>query len=223
MKKLLVFALVLVMVLALSATVLADSFVSSPSNDDTPTVGKVEASNADWNGKIVVTSLKDSADNAEMTAAYDSIKDAAAVKDLAPSLTEENLAVSTLFDVSATAEGAGSVTVTLTSDKFENFVALLHYVDGKWTVVENAKAEGKTLTFTVDSLSPFAVVVSTDAADEPSTSEPSTSEPSTSTPSTGTSSESPETGDMVPGMIIVLAVLSGVAGVCFFAKSKENA
>lgn len=222
MKKLLVFALVLVMVLALSATVLADSFVSSPSNDDTPTVGKFEASNADWDGKIVVTSLKDSADNAEMTAAYDSIKEAAAVKDLAPSLTEEGLAVSTLFDVSATKEGAGSVTVTLTSDKFENFVALLHYVDGKWTVVENAKAEGKTLTFTVDSLSPFAVVVSTDA-DEPSTSEPSTSEPSTSAPSTGTSSESPETGDMVPGMIIVLAVLSGVAGVCFFAKSKENA
>lgn len=210
MKKLLVFALVLAMVLAVSATVLADPFVSSPSNVDKPTLDDYTVTNKDWDGEIIVASYKESAEKEDMKAAYDSIKAAASVKDLVPSLTAANLAVSTLFDVYATKEGVGSATIKLTSDKFENFVALLHYVDGKWEIVKDAKVEGKTLTFTSDSFSPYAVVVST-KADEPSTSEPDTSKPS------------PETGDVLPTAIITFAVLFGVAGVCFLAKSKENA
>lgn len=194
MKKLLVFALVLAMVLAVPTAVLADAFVSSPSNVDAPTLGDVTASNKDWDGKIVVTSFADT-DTAEMTAAYDSIKAAASVNALNSALpSDKELAVSTLFDVSATKEGMGTVTITLTSDKFENFVALLHFVDGKWEVVDNAKANDKTLTFSVDSLSPFAVVVST--------------------------KKSPETGSSLPVGIIAFAVLFGAAGVCFLAKSR---
>lgn len=199
MKKLLVFALVLAMVLAVPTAVLADAFVSSPSNVDAPTLGDVTASNKDWDGKIVVASFADT-DTAEMTAAYDSIKAAASVTALNSALpSDKELAVSTLFDVSATKEGMGTVTITLTSDKFENFVALLHFVDGKWEVVDNAKVDGTKLTFSVDSLSPFAVVVSTD------------------------DKELPPLGETLPVGIIAFAVLFGAAGVCFLAKSKANA
>ena len=54
--------------------------------------------------------------------------------------------------------------VVLAAETLENFVALLHMKsDGTWELIENADVtgEGTHLTFTVDSFSPFAIVVNT--------------------------------------------------------------
>ena len=52
------------------------------------------------------------------------------------------------------------VHMELNDDSIEDkFVCLLHRNEGVWTVVENAKVIGSTLTFETAALSPFAIVV----------------------------------------------------------------
>lgn len=191
MKKVLVFALVVVMLFAVPATVLADGFVSSPSLNKAPAVESGDVTVTGYGDKATLTEAQQTA----LTAAYDSIAAATDVSKLAGGLAtiagDKKLAVADLFDI--TSKGEGPVTISLKSDAFKNFVALLHYTDGKWEIVD-AKLSGTTLTFTVDSFSPFAVVVSTDA-------------------------QSPETSDALPISLIALAMLFGAAGVYFVKKS----
>lgn len=261
MKKVLVFALVLVMVLAVSTAALADTFVNSPSNNAAPTVVDVTTTNADWDGEIIVTpysergTLPEDASEA-FKAAYNSIKDAANVTELNEALATiaeslgidvANLTVGDLFDVRATKEGMGAATITLSSETFKNFVALIHYVDGEWELVDNATVDGTEMTFTTENFSPFAVIVFTDDAsddesssdeassdeassDEASSDEASSSEETSSTPGASSdapvssdASQSPPTGDSSVTIFVLMAVLAG-AGLCFLAKSrKENA
>ncbi len=213
MKKTLILALAIAMVFAMPVTAFASTFNGSPSNNTAPTVGDTTVTNKDWDGKIEVESYADRKDlsaeeQKEIEAAYDTVAKASNVTELNSGLTaiaEQNkvetkdLAVSDLFDVYATKEGMGSATITLKSESFKNFVALLHYTDGKWEIVEGATCKDDTLTFTVDSLSPFAVVVAKPG--------------------------SPETGDTngFAAGLLAFAVLSGVVGVGFLVKSKREA
>lgn len=213
MKKLIVFALVLAMALAIPTAVLADTFISSPGTHEAPMLDKVTVDPSDWDGEIIVTPFSDretlpAEELEKLMAAYDEIKAADAVTDLQKKLEEiakdlgisvDKLAVSTLFNVHATKEGLGSATLTLTSDKFENLVSLLHYNGEKWEIVD-VTAEGTTITFTTDDFSPYAAVVATDAIPD-----------------------APPTGEALPVGFIALAVLFGAASVCFFVKSKANA
>ena len=59
-----------------------------------------------------------------------------------------------------------SVSIKYNGFNLDHFVCLLHYKNGSWYVVDNAVAETatNTLSFSVTGLSPFAVVVSRDAA-----------------------------------------------------------
>lgn len=215
--------MVAAMVVAMSVTAFAapDNFVSSPSASKAPDVADVSSADENFNGKIVVTSFADKKDLseeklAEIQQCYDGITAAADLTALNADLraiaanrniAPENLAVSDLFDLSEyNDEGYqrnGSVTVTLKSSSFKNFVALLHYVDSKWEVVESAKlgADGETLTFTVDSFSPFAVVVDTGTG--------------ASVPS------SPQTGYELPAVYVCGAIAFCAAAVVFFAMSKR--
>jgi len=139
-------------------------------------------------------------EQAVLDAAYDSLsnaKDLSAVNaELKEAAADLNVAVSDLFDISATEEVSFPLTLTLKNKNLDNFVAMLQYVDGAWQWVD-AEVNGDEITFTVDSLGVFAVVVSVEEA------------------------ASPDTGDSVPyGMIIGAVVLVGAAA-WFFAKSRK--
>lgn len=86
------------------------------------------------------------------------------LKDLAEKLGLDvtNLAVSDLFNIGY--EGCDdhtdhSYTVKLKPEILKNFVTVMQYVDGKWIVIENAKAEGGYLTMSSKYYGPVAIVV----------------------------------------------------------------
>ncbi len=220
MKKLIVIALALMMLASLSLTALADDggFVSSPSNNKAPVIVDWEA---DCDTTIVVSAYADRTElpaelKAMMEAAYQDIKGAEDLTKLcaelaalakALNISADKLAVSDLFDVRSlaceteghSANNHGEIDVVLNADTLENFVGLLHYIDGKWVLVDNAKIEGENLKFAVDRFSPFAIVVETEVGDE-----------------------TPDMGDMVyVGLFALVAVISGAALIVCFNKYRK--
>ncbi len=180
MKKVLVLCLTAVMIASMCVCAFADTglFVKSPSTNAAPTVEEFKPLTEGCESEIKVTSFADratlSADKkALIEKVYDAIvagNDADIEKILdtvaaSSKVDAKNLAIGDLFDISNTDCDAHNdhegFSIELGSAVLKNFVALLHNKDGKWEVVSDAKvsADGKTLTFTVDSLSPFAIVV----------------------------------------------------------------
>ncbi len=222
MKKVLVVCLALVMTLSMSLSVLAapGAFVSSPSGNPAPTL--VEGKNTDEDCvamlKIVPYAERDQLPDMLKTAlerAYDDIRNSTNLTDLCVALFRlaatlgiagENLAVSDMFDISYyncdDHEDHGDFDITLSADSLHNFVGLLHLKNGEWELVENAKVVNNNhLVFSVDSLSPFAVVVDT----------------------TGLSIDPPQTGDF--GSIALYAVImlvSAIALVVVVLKLKKK-
>ncbi|MBO5784332.1 MAG: sortase B protein-sorting domain-containing protein [Clostridia bacterium] len=179
MKKVLACILSLILVVALSVSVMATGFVKSPVLNDAPEIKDFETEVDDPNCHydLAVTPYEERTDlsaeaKQEIEKAYEEIKANDDLTKLVADLTKvaedkkiegENLAVSQLFDISEEecAEHAdhGVVTIHLTAD-LKNFVALLHKTDAGWVVVSSAKVTGTdTITFSVDELSPFAIVV----------------------------------------------------------------
>jgi hypothetical protein len=77
-----------------------------------------------------------------------------------------NLAVSDLFDIHDKCDDVeGTFDIVLKATTLENFVGLVHYTDGEFELIKNAKVEeidGELhLKFSTEGLSPFAVVVNT--------------------------------------------------------------
>lgn len=185
MKKVLACILSLILVVALSVSVMATGFVKSPVLNDAPEIKdfetEVDNSNCDYD--LAITPYEDRADltpeaKQEIEKAYEDVKANADLTKLVPALTKvaedkkieaENLAVSQLFDISeedcaSHTDGHGTVTIHLAAD-LKNFVALLHKTDAGWVVVSSAKVTGTdTVSFSVDEFSPFAIVV--DATEE---------------------------------------------------------
>lgn len=188
MKKVIASVLSLMLVLALSVSVFATGgFVKSPSLDQAPTVEDFTAESEDCATEIVVTAYGKRAelDNTAKTAietAYSEIQAATDVTKLNADLTKvatdkkveaKNLAVSDLFDLSQKGcddhTGHKAFQIKLSADTLKNFVALLHKTANGWEVVADAAVvDGDTLSFSVDSLSPFAIVVDA-GAESPST------------------------------------------------------
>ena len=76
------------------------------------------------------------------------------------------LAVSDLFDISMTEctdhAKHGKFDIVLNAETLENFVCLLHYYNGEWTVVKNAELSKEDyLEFSQAEFSPFAIVTYT--------------------------------------------------------------
>ncbi len=183
MKKVLACILSLILVVALSVSVMATGFVKSPVLNDAPEIKDFETEVDHTCGyDLAITPYEDRADLAaeakqEIEKAYEDIKANAdltkMVADLAKvaedkKIEKENLAVSQLFDISEEecAEHAdhGVVTIHLTAD-LKNFVALLHKTDAGWVVASSAQVvDAETIKFSVEELSPFAIVV--DATEE---------------------------------------------------------
>ena len=182
MKKILLicFALVLAASMSISAFAADGGFVSSPIGKPAPVLLDATNSSDDCVAELVITSYNDRDTLPEDTRklfeeAYSEIKNAdnlislnkslaTIAKDLGIKTTD--LAISDLFDISAINceehEDHGAFDITLEADALDNFVALLHYYDGEWTLVENAEVQGNGnhLVFEEKVFSPFAIVVS---------------------------------------------------------------
>lgn len=178
MKKVLACILSLILVVALSVSVMATGFVKSPQLNKAPTVEKFETEvKEDCSVRLEITPYEDRADltaelKQKIEKAYEDVNANADLTKLVPDLTKvaeekkieaKNLAVSQLFDISEIGCGVhadhGVVTIHLNAD-LKNFVALLQKTDAGWAVVSSAKVvDDDTIAFSVEELSPFAIVV----------------------------------------------------------------
>lgn len=184
MKRLMVICLVLAVLMSVSATAFAapNGFVSSPSENPGPTVEDFDPSDEDCEGWLVVTPYGDKSELPEvlralLEKAYNSIVNAENLTELNEALAAlvankkidpANLAVSDLFDIHVAGcdfhEEHVDFDIVLSADALHNFVGLLHMnKDGVWELVEDAQVtqNDEHLMFSVESFSPFAIVVDT--------------------------------------------------------------
>lgn len=186
MKKVLAIILALVMVVAAGVSAFAaTNFYESPTGRPAPELILGENTSEDCFAWLEITGYSDrhtipDATREAMEDAYAQITSAADLTKLcadlgtvadALNIPYSSLAVSDLFDI--TWYGCddhrthGGFEIQLKPEVLENFVALLHYKDGNWEMVSNAEVigNGDILSFSVDSLSPFAIIV--DSGEEP--------------------------------------------------------
>ena len=193
MKKIIVICLSLVMLFSLSITALAanGAFIKSPSRNTAPIIVDFKpSSNEDGqcNATLVVTpynerntlsaellaklekAYADIAGTDDITTFNDAIAKFAADK----GIEGKDLAVSDLFDIHVidctVHENHTSYNIQLDSDNLGRFVAFIHLNENNvWEIVSDAKVteDGKRLQFSVDSLSPVAIVVNRNEAVEP--------------------------------------------------------
>ena len=217
MKKVLAICLMMVFVVCMGTSVsAANGFVSSPSESTGPVLVSFEALDDDCSVTLSLTPYGDksklSADAlAKIEAAYASVTGASDLAklnaDLAKLAGDKDLAVANLFDISASGctdhTAHGAFRIVLDVEALNRFVGLLHMKDGAWELVD-AKIinSGKQLEFTVDSLSPFAIVV--DAGENGGNS-----------PSTGDNVMNYVYAVIMAGCALTIAVIT--------AKSKKNA
>lgn len=213
------------MVISVTATVFAtNGFVSSPSKNPAPAPVSFEAANDDCTAKLVTTPYNEREElpetlqaliekaYAEITTSEDITKLNADLEALAQSLgiDSKNLAVSDFFDIHVTGcdshDGHFDFDIILDVEKLSHFVGLLHMPkNGEWELVKDAEVvnNGEHLKFSVESLSPFAIVV----------------DASQITP------EPPQTGDT--SMIYVYAAVMAVCVIAFvvilFKLKKKKA
>ena len=184
MKKILTVLVLTVLVLSLTFSASAadevGAFVQSPSANLAPEIIEGDSDEHNCDQDLVITAYADRDKLSEdvrksIEKAYVKITGVrnltticGALKDLAneKGIPTLNLAVSDLFDIS---DVHGSVDakfdIVIKAETLENFVGLLHYKDGKFELIKDAKVEeinGEThLSFSTDGLSPFAIVVDT--------------------------------------------------------------
>ncbi|MBO5321836.1 MAG: hypothetical protein J6B22_04435 [Clostridia bacterium] len=178
MKKIMVIGLVIVMCLSMGLTAFAANggYIQSPTKNKAPELVEVTPASE----KLIITITPFAKRNtltgetaANFTEAHEDIVAIKSVDVLVPEVKAaaekanvkvENLGISDLFDVSANMELTGEVTIKLKAETAKHFVALLHYHNDTWEVVENATVKDGVLTFSVKELSPFAIVVDREKA-----------------------------------------------------------
>lgn len=184
MKKLLAILLAMVMLLNVSVIAFAvtDGFVSSPSTKPAPEIVSFDPAADDCTAKLVITPYSEKEELPEvletlLEKAKDTIANSKNLTELNDKLANvaktknirgENLAVSDLFDIHVTGcdfhDGHVDFDIVLAADTLSHFVGLLHMSkEGVWELVEDAKVtnNGEHLEFSVESFSPFAIVVDT--------------------------------------------------------------
>lgn len=221
MKKLLVVCLTVVMMVSMTLTVFAapGAFVSSPSGNPGPTEIEFKPADEDCTGRLVITPYSERDTLPEeledlMKKAYEAIKGTNDLTTLHTELAKlakklkvkgTDLAVSDMFDIRVEGctehDGHHEFDIVLAADSLKNFVGLLHLREnGEWELIKDARVvgNGEHLAFSVDTMSPFAIVVNTAA--NPS-----------------------QTGDnsMIPVYVAIMAV-SALAIVVILVKSKKQ-
>ena len=187
MKKILAAIFILVMSLCMTVTAFAapGSFVSSPSAIQAPELVDYSNASSSCTAIVKVVAYADrstlSAEGKEtIETAYTQIvstKDLGTLNaDLAAlaknfGVDSTTFAVSDLFDITYsgcdTHSTHSSFTITIKPGVISNFVGLIHYTNSGWELVKDVKLENGEMTFTVNSLSPFAIVVHNGSVVEP--------------------------------------------------------
>ncbi len=210
-------AILMVATLSVSAFAAPGAFIESISGQPTPGVISVDAEGCDPTIVITPYSERDSLDEDErglFEDAYDGISSTDDVKtlsdDLADVAGDKTVAVSDFFDIDVEncdhEAGQHDFDIVLDADTLENFVALMQYnEDGTWSLVKGAQvvANGEHLQFTLDTLSPLAIVVET-GVDAPQTND-----------------------DSMVGVYLTIMAVSAVAlvvvlGVAHYGKKKQS-
>ncbi len=184
MKKVLAFCLSLMLVMSMSLVAFAASnnFVGSAPSILAPVIKEFNPADEDCAAEIIITPYANRDELPEtlrvlIEKAYNDIitaEELAALNDAFAKyvadlgISSENLAVSDLFDIRVTGcdfhEGHVGFDIVLSAETLKNFVGLLHMnKDGEWEFVSNAKVleGGDHLSFSVESFTPFAIVVDT--------------------------------------------------------------
>lgn len=183
MKKFitLILAITLAFVSVVPAFAVEDGFVSSPSREDDLYLEGWANESIDCAAELVLTLFKDRTKlsdylRAMLEKAYEIIVNCEDITTLCDAfakyvaslgLTGKDLAVTEVFDLSYyncdTHDDHGYFTIKLGSKALKNFVGLLHYNDGVWEFIDNARVlpDGETLEFKAKDFSPFAIVVDT--------------------------------------------------------------
>ena len=180
MKKILTVLMLSILALSLTLSAFAadGAFLKSPSKNLAPELVEGGSEDHDCDDPLTITSYADrdklSAElKAEIEKVFSDVLKSKNLIGLCPALKElaakyniptSNLEVSDLFDISdACGDVEGKFDIVLKAETLENFVGLIHYNDGKYELIENAKIEeidGELhLKFSTDGLSPFAIVV----------------------------------------------------------------
>ena len=188
MKKAFVVILAMMLTLVMSVSVCAapGQFIKSPSANAAPILISVERGSEDCTAELIITpyserynlptALKDLIERAygdivssdDLTELNADLAAVAASKEIAGT----DLKVSDLFDIRYEGcedhDETHTFNIVLSADTLHRFVGLLHMnLDGEWELIENAEVinNGEALQFSVDSLSPFAIVVDTSDAE----------------------------------------------------------
>ncbi len=233
MKRIAMAMVAVVMMITMLVTATADNFINSVAQVGKPELqGNPEIAKGVY---LVLTPYSQRAtlpdDGAQVDEAYQAVAGAsslpalnadlgAAAKELG--LADDELVVSDLFDLSLMYEAGGfvldeetlaqymPVTASLKADLLDRFVGLLHYKNGSFELVKNASVKDGVLTFTVDDLSPFAIVVKKEGAN------PNGSSSDSEAPS-------PDTGDAAPwGFAVVMAGSALLACLLMFRRSRVS-
>ncbi|MBQ7939124.1 MAG: hypothetical protein IJ281_01955 [Clostridia bacterium] len=223
MKKIVALCLTLVMAVSLCLTAIAapGAFVASPSGNKAPELVSFTVPDG-CNAKLVITPYAerhtlDEATRLVLEEAYKQIANhiqnndfSKALKAMAESkgMTASELSVSDLFDISYYGceiheehKHQGGFTITLKAETLGNLVGVLHMNNKNWENVQvlACDQDAKTVTFYVENLSPFAIVVDN-----------------------GSGSSTPPTGDNA--MVYLGVALVAAAGLVFVlvgAKKKK--
>ena len=190
------------------------SFVQSPSANQAPTLIEGGSEDHECDEPLSIVSYADRAKLSEelrkdIEAVYSDIVGTKNIITLCPALKDvaaelgipgANLDVSDIFDISDHhGKLEGKFDIVLKAETLENFVGLLHYVDGKYELVENAKIEERDgelhLVFSTNGLSPFAIVVDS-----------------------GESAPAPANNGILVGVLTVVAVAEGAALIAILVK-----
>lgn len=218
MKKIIAICLSFIIAASATVTVFAApaNFWGSPSGKPSPEIISFKSSDPNSTVQLILTPYSDRNDLSDgqialIEKAYDSIRNAKSLTELNAELADvvakleidsKYLAVTNIFDIHFVGSDNQSqkFEIVLSVDELNNFVGLLHMnKDGVWELVSDAKIEqdGDHLVFSVDSFSPFAVVVDT----------------------TG---ESPKTGDSVMIISAIVLAVSVVALAAITVKRKKQ-
>lgn len=189
MKKILTIFMLSLLVFNLTVSSFAadlGSFMQSPSSKRAPTLVSGGSDEHPCEKPLIITAYGDRDQLSEqlrkdIETFYSKIMGVQNLVAICPELREiankqgipsANLAVSELFDIS---DSCGKVEkefdIVIKSETLDNFIGLIHYYNGEFVLVENAKVkevDGELhLYFTTEGLSPFAIVVNTGDAIEP--------------------------------------------------------
>lgn len=184
MKKILMICMAAIMAASMCMAALAapGGFISSPPGQPAPEIDSFTPVDDDCTAGAVITPYGDrdeltDAQKELLEEAYNEIVNADNLAELNVDLAKlaeeldidvDGLAVSDFFDIHEinceNHEEHKDFVLVLNADTLKNFVCLLHMnKDGEWELVSDAEVigDGTQLKFSVDSFSPFAIVVNT--------------------------------------------------------------